>query len=392
MKRTDPSDPPADRPSPPEGYGTSRFAAPLVAALLVALFVASAVFSRPEPLRSPLVGELPPPAELVERAAAGAAPAAEARDSAELDRGRLARGVERLGELGGVRSLLVMHGGRVVADESYAGSGLNRQPVDVKSASKSVLSALVGIAIERGQIDGLDATVEELLPAYARGLDEAKRAITLGDLLAMESGLGSTSGEHYGAWVTTGDWTAAALARPLASEPGSEFTYSTGNSHLVSAILSEATGRTTLELARATLFDPLGVDVAGWQRSPEGYYLGGNSLRIAPRDLATFGRLYLERGRWEGRQLVPAEWIEVSTRRHSEGWPDRYGAYGYLWWLPPDDSWDSFAAIGYGGQFLYIVPELDMLAVVTSTLEGKGAEWDREAFAILREDVFGAAE
>jgi CubicO group peptidase (beta-lactamase class C family) len=285
-----------------------------------------------------------------------------------------------------------MQGDRVVADESFAGSNLNDRPFDVKSASKSVLSALVGIAIERGRIDGLDATVGELLPAYARGLDDARRAITLGDLLAMESGLASTSGEHYGAWVTTDDWTAAALARPFKSEPGSEFTYSTGNSHLVSAILTEATGKSTFELARESLFGPLGIEVAGWERSPEGYYFGGNSLRITPRDLARFGRLYLAKGRWEGRRLVPAEWVEVSTRRHSEGWPERYGAYGYSWWLPPDDPWDSFAAIGYGGQFLYVVPELDMLAVVTSTLEGKGEEWDREAFSILREDVFGAAE
>jgi len=380
-----------DRPSPPEGYGTSRYAGALVAALLVALFLAAAIFSRPEPIHGPLVGELSPPAKRVGAAGPTAAPAA-ATGTRELDRERLARGVERLDELAGLRSVLVMQGDQVVADESFAGSNLNDRPFDVKSASKSVLSALVGIAIERGRIDGLDATVGELLPAYARGLDDAKRAITLGDLLAMESGLASTSGEHYGAWVTTDDWTAAALARPFESEPGSEFTYSTGNSHLVSAILTEATGKSTFELARESLFGPLGIEVAGWERSPEGYYFGGNSLRIAPRDLARVGRLYLAKGRWEGRRLLPAEWVEVSTRRHSEGWPERYGAYGYFWWLPPDDPWDSFAAIGYGGQFLYVVPELDMLAVVTSTLEGKGEEWDREAFSILREDVFGAAE
>jgi CubicO group peptidase (beta-lactamase class C family) len=191
--------------------------------------------------------------------------------------------------------------------------------------------------------------------------------------------------------VTTDDWTAAALARPLEAKPGSVFTYSTGNSHLVSAILTEATGKSTLELAGEALFGPLGVEIAGWDRAPEGYYLGGNSLRIAPRDLARFGRLYLAGGRWQGRQLVSRAWIEVSTRRHSEGWPERYGAYGYFWWLPPDDPWDSFAAIGYGGQLLYVVPELDMLAVVTSTPETKGEQWDREAFTILREDVFGAA-
>jgi CubicO group peptidase (beta-lactamase class C family) len=374
-------------------HAAARLAAPIVAALPAAWLSAAALLSGPALSPGPPAGGEPQGDEPARTASAAAGeglpPAAEV--SRGLDRERLAAGVERIGRLAGVRSLLVMRGGEVVADESFAGADLNRRPHDVKSASKSLLSALVGIALERGLIDGVDATVAELLPRYARRLPAAKRAITLGHLLAMESGLASTSGEHYGAWVTQDDWTAAALARPLESEPGSAFTYSTGNAHLVSAILTEASGRATLELAREALLDPLGIEVAGWERSPEGYYLGGNSLRMTPRDLARFGRLYLQQGRWEGRQLVPRAWIEVSTRRHSEGWPDRYGAYGYFWWLPPGDPWDSFAAIGYGGQLLYAVPELDMLAVVTSTLESKGEEWDREAFTVLRDGIFGAA-
>lgn len=307
-----------------------------------------------------------------------------------LDPVRLARGVERLGRLRGARSLLVVRNGRVVADESFAGSGLNRRPHDVKSASKSLLSALVGIALERDDLPGLEVPVAELLPTYGRGLAGAKRRITLAHLLSMSTGLASTSGEHYGAWVAAGDWTAAALDRPLAAAPGEEFIYSTGNTHLLSAVLTEATGRSTLEFAREVLFEPIGIEVASWQRSPEGFYFGGNNLRMSPRDLARFGQLFLQQGRWDGRQVVPADWVERSTRRHAVGWPDRYGAYGYLWWLP-DDPWGSFAAIGYGGQFLYVVPELRMLAVMTSTVASKGAAWDRQAFEIFRDDVFGAA-
>ena len=123
----------------------------------------------------------------------------------------------------------------------------------------------------------------------------------------------------------------------------------------------------------------------------DGLIVGGNSFEVTPRGLARLGQLYLQDGRWGDRQVVPAEWVERSTRRHAEGWPDRYGAYGWLWWLPPDDPWESFAAVGYGGQLLYVVPELEMLAVITATHEGKGAEWDRETFAILRQEVFGAA-
>lgn len=312
-------------------------------------------------------------------------------ESQGLDPERLARGIERVGALPGARSLLVVRNGRLVAERSFAGGDLNRRPHDIKSASKSLLSALVGIALAEGWIDGLDATVAELLPGYADGLPPEKRGIALAEVLSMSAGLATTSQEHYGAWVSTRDWTRAALARPMTAEPGAEFTYSTGSSHLVSAILTEATGKSVLALARERLTGPLGITIHSWQRSPEGYYFGGNSLRMTPRDLARLGQLYLQEGRWNGRQVVPASWVSESTARHAEGWPHRYGAYGYLWWLPPDDPWDSYAAVGYGGQFLYVVPELRMLLVMTSTIAGKGEAWDREAFAIFREDIFGAA-
>lgn len=312
-------------------------------------------------------------------------------ESVGLDPQRLARGVERVGELSGMRSLLVVRHGRIVAERSFVGSGLNRRPHDVKSASKSLLSALVGIAIERGEIPGVDTTLAELLPEYAEGLPPEKRSIPLGQLLSMSSGLASTSGEHYGAWVSTGDWTRAALARPLVGDAGDAFGYSTGSSHVVSAVLTEATGRTALDYAREHLAGPLGITIHSWQGSPEGYSFGGNSVRMTPRDLARLGQLYLQEGRWNGRQVVPADWVRRSTRRHAEGWPHRYGAYGYLWWLPPNDPWESFAAVGYGGQFLYVVPELDMLLVTTATIESKGEEWDREAFRIFRAGIFSAA-
>ena len=307
-----------------------------------------------------------------------------------LDADRLERGIERLREVG-LRSVLVVRGGEVVAERSFVGRGVNDRPTNVKSASKSLLSALVGIALERGEIESVEQTVAELLPERAEGLAAAKRRITLADLLSMQAGLASTSGPAYGAWVASSDWAAAALERPLEHPPGEEFSYSTGSSHLVAAILTRATGEDLLAYARRHLLDPLGVRVTAWDRAPEGVRFGGNNLSMSPEDLARLGQLYLQGGRWGERQLVPASWVERSTRPHAEGWPDRYGAYGYLWWLPPDDPWDSFAAIGYGGQFLYVVPELDMLVVTTASLESKGEAWDRRAFEILREDVFGAA-
>ena len=320
---------------------------------------------------------------------ASASPAAEGLDPESID-----RGVEQLSSLGGVRTVLVVRHGTIVADRSFGGPGLSREPHNLKSASKSLLSALVGIGLDRGVFGdaGLGATLADLLPDYARGLPEEKRRITLENLLSMEAGLRSTSRERYGPWVAHDDWVAAALAEPMVAEPGTEYHYSTGNTHLVSAILTEATGKSTLELARDWLMRPIGGHVASWDRAPEGYYFGGNNLRMTPRDLARLGQLFLQGGRWDGRQIVPSSWVGTSTARHAKGWPERYGAYGYLWWIPREDPWESYAAIGYGGQFLYVVPELDMLVVVTSTLEGKGADWDREVFRIFREHLFGAAE
>lgn len=303
-----------------------------------------------------------------------------------LDPDHLDRGLDRLMALDGLRSVLVIRDGQIVAER-----GPTSRSTNIKSASKSLLSALVGIALERGEIESLDQTVAELLPEQAANLPEAKRRITLGNLMSMESGLESTSGDAYGAWVASRDWAAAALERPMDGTPGEAFAYSTGSSHLVAAILTRATDEDLLAYARRHLLETLDVTVTAWDRSPEGVRFGGNNLSMSPRDLARLGQLYLQGGRWGDRQIVPEAWVERSTKRHAVGWPHRYGAYGYLWWIPPGASWDWFAAIGYGGQFLVVVPELDMLVVTTATVESKGEEWDARAFEILREDIFGAA-
>lgn len=269
--------------------------------------------------------------------------------------------------------------------ELLAAEGPIDRPRNIMSASKSVLSALVGIAIEEGMLPSLDSTVGELLPETAGALPAAKRRIALRDLLSMRSGLATTSFEHYGAWVAQGDWVAAALARPLVAEPGATFSYSTGNAHIVAAALSRAVGRDLLDWGREVLFDPLEIEVHGWDTAPEGVRFGGNNFRITARDLGTFGRLYAAGGAWRGEQLVPAAWVRESTRPHATGWPERYGSYGYLWWIPPRAPAGAFAAVGFGGQFCYVVPASGIVVVVTSTHESKGEAWDRELLAFLAE-------
>jgi CubicO group peptidase (beta-lactamase class C family) len=289
--------------------------------------------------------------------------------------------VEAIGREPGTRCLLVAHRGELVVERTFAGGGPD-EPVNVKSASKSLLSALIGIAMERGELSGVETPVAELLPgAFSGAGADGKRRIELRHLLTMTAGLESTSGAQYGAWVASPDWVAAALARPLIAAPGAEFIYSTGNSHVLGVILARATGRSLREYAQEHLLGPLGMRVTAWDRDPDGHYLGGNNVSLSPRDLLRFGLLYAHGGRQGERQIVPAAWVAESTRPHSEGWPDRYGAYGYLWWVRPQEG--AFVAVGYGGQFVYVAPEEQVVIVLVSSLDGKGEEWDRRVLPRL---------
>jgi CubicO group peptidase (beta-lactamase class C family) len=251
--------------------------------------------------------------------------------------------------------------------EQYLHGATAAQPANVKSASKSIISALVGIAIAQGRIPGVHATIGELLPSEAQGLDSAKRAITVADLLSMRAGLRSTSFENYGAWVTSRNWVRSALAQPVvaARGDGGPMIYSTGSTHLLSAILARRTGTSTHRFAQQHLAAPLGFTLRPWQADPQGIHFGGNEMRLTPRELLRFGTLYLERGSWNGRQVVPAEWVDSSfVQRTSSPWNGN--GYGYGWWTRTSRGVRVHYAWGYGGQFVFVVPSLELVVVMTS--------------------------
>jgi CubicO group peptidase (beta-lactamase class C family) len=288
--------------------------------------------------------------------------------------------VDEIRSVAEVRSLIVLHNGSTALE--WYRTPADAGPTNIKSASKSVLSALVGIALDRGLIADLDTPVVEPLPAHADLLEApAKRGITLRHLLSMTAGLESTSRQAYGAWVSGDHWLRGALSRPMVSEPGEDFVYSTGSSHTVAAILDRASSPEGLvRWAREVLFDPAGIGPVSWQRAPEGVPFGGNNMSMTPRDLARFGGLWLVGDGAEADRVVPAGWVETATRRHAEGWPDRYGAYGLGWWLP---GGGPFLAVGYGGRFLWVDPEHDSVVVVTSTSAGKDRGWDRRVLDLV---------
>jgi CubicO group peptidase (beta-lactamase class C family) len=260
----------------------------------------------------------------------------------------------------------VARNGTIVAERGYRGHSVTA-PTNIKSVSKSIISALVGIAIEKGGLEGVDQKIAPLLKQdLPPDLDPRLADITIGHLLSMQAGLERTSGANYGRWISSPNWVRAVLARPFVDEPGGSMLYSTGSTHLLSAILTRLTGRSTLALAREWLGPLKGFSIADWERDPQGIYLGGNQMAMSARSLLAFGELYRNSGKTlEGVRLIPTDWIERSwqprTRSRFTG-----DGYGYGWFLRMIAGKEVRYGWGYGGQMLYLVPELELTVVMTS--------------------------
>jgi len=308
------------------------------------------------------------PAALVLAACLAAAPGASGQVSlADASRVSFDEALSAAAELPRLHSLLVSrHGGLVL--ERYFNGRRATTLANIKSASKSFISALVGIAISRGQIPGVQSPVAAFLSDQFSSADDPRRQITIEDLLTMRSGLESTSNRNYGAWVTSRNWVRHALSRPLLGEPGAGMRYSTGNTHVLSAILTRATGRSTWQFAQDALAKPLGFSLPQWPRDPQGIYFGGNDMLMTPRQMVAFGELYLNRGRAAGVELIPEAWIQASwVPRGRSDFSEQL--YGYGWWIREIAGQQAYYAWGYGGQFIYVIPALDLVVVSTSSAD-----------------------
>jgi CubicO group peptidase (beta-lactamase class C family) len=287
-----------------------------------------------------------------------------------------------------LRAVLVIVGGRPLVERYYDSSA--EAASGVFSVTKSVMSILVGIALDEGELGGLDQTLSELLPDYAAMMTPEVAGITLRQVLTMTAGLPEDSpGSDPLPFETAEDWIAAIASGGLGQPPGAGFAYASAGSHLLSAILAEATGRSVLDYARDKLFDPLGIDSEpaaeplavvenvpvyeaasfAWPIDPQGLHLGYTLLKISAPDMAKLGQLMLDDGRWDGDQIVSTQWVAESTRAqvptgHGFGGDD----YGYHWWVTTTDGHDAFAAVGFGGQLIEVVPDLDLVVVVSCTV------------------------
>ena len=267
-----------------------------------------------------------------------------------------------------LHSLVVSHRGTTTF-EYYAKGYSATRPANIKSASKSILTALVGVAIEQKLIAGVKEPIVRWFPELRRDPDKRKQAITIEDLLTMRSGLASTSGGDYGRWVSSRNWVRYALERPMVSEPGTSMEYSTGTSHILSAILTKATKTSTHQYANRVLAGPLGFSLARWTRDPQGIYFGGNEMLMTPRQMIAVGEMWLNGGKARGQQVVPAGWVDTSCvpRTRSRWDPDR--EYGYGWWSQQFGGRRACFAWGFGGQYIMVFRDLDLVVVITSATD-----------------------
>jgi CubicO group peptidase (beta-lactamase class C family) len=289
--------------------------------------------------------------------------------------------------------LLISIEGELV-EERYFNGARPSHTANLKSASKSVLSALVGIAFDRGYLKSVQDSIEKFFPEHLKSADDPKKkTITVEQLLSMRSGLESTSNVNYGRWVQSGNWVRHVLGRPLIDEPGGRMIYSTGNSHLLSALLTKATKMSTFEFARRYLADPLGMPIPPWLRDPQGIYLGGNEMHWTPRGMLAFGELYLNGGRAGKKQIVSETWIKESLKpRTRSHWSGR--EYGYGWWIDSVGGHATYYAWGHGGQFIFVVPTLKLVVVTTSIPSpGDGRREHQHAiYDLMEQEIVPAAE
>ncbi len=270
-----------------------------------------------------------------------------------------------------IDSVLVVRNGYIVLDAySYPRDAADRH--NIYSCSKSVTSALVGIAIDKGFIKSVQEPVLGFFPNHtARNLDTDKQAMTLEHVLTMTTGLECRDSYRY-KWTglqqlrDSADWVQFMIDLSMAQQPGTHFEYCNGATFLLSAIIQQKTGLDALSFAEAHLFGPLGISGVSWPSNPQGITVGYGKIYMRPRDMAKFGYLYLNNGLWEDKQIISARWIKDSTRKHAstKGPMD----YGYQWWTMGSGA---YTALGYYGQFIIVVPHKNIVAVFTGNLAQK---------------------
>jgi CubicO group peptidase (beta-lactamase class C family) len=287
--------------------------------------------------------------------------------------------------------VLVVKNGHLVA-ERYFNSGSVDQKARLQSVTKSVTSALVGIALDRGCLSSVDQKLLDLFPEVAGQItDPRKDQITIREMLQMRAGYPSEE-SHPDLWagLLSGRYVPLIEAFPLVTDPGTAFHYSNLTSNWLGIIVDRACGMHLKEYAVENLFTPLGIEPGEWGTDWDGHNNGCGDLHLTARDAAKFGQLYLDGGTYEGDQIVPADWVRDSLQTYTEDAWDNIGrfrdiGYGYQWWSARAGDHQVNFAWGHGGQLIVLVDEFDLVVVTTSDpfwLQHDGESWKHEKATI----------
>ena len=286
-----------------------------------------------------------------------------------LDAGMLSQALDEVRGKSYYYSFLIIRNGFLVTEEYYNGRDADTRD-NVYSATKSYISALIGIAIDKGYIESLDSKLFDFFPEHVGDdTDPRKLEITIRHLLTMRSGFADESRITWDVVRYAYDQIGGILSSELLFDPGTAFLYSSHGAHLLSGIITRATGMSTFAFADAFLFHPMGVGAVAWAVDESGIYSGGASMYLTPRDMARFGYLYLKNGMLDGHQIVRSDWVGESAVNH-RGYAQPWGemddvGYGYLFWTGRFDEYPLYFASGYGGQWILVVPDLEMVVVAT---------------------------
>jgi CubicO group peptidase (beta-lactamase class C family) len=294
-------------------------------------------------------------------------------------------------ELERLYGLLVVKNGHLIA-EGYFNEGSVEQKARLQSATKSVTSALVGIALDQGCLSSVEQKMLDFFPEVAGQItDPKKEQITIGDMLQMRAGF-PWEESHPALWdgLLSGHYLPLIEKFPLTADPGTEFQYSNLTSNWLGIIVDRACGTNLKSYAEESLFLPLGVEVGEWGTDWEGHNNGCGDLHLTARDMAKFGLLYLDDGEYEGNQIIPTDWVHDSLQTYSEDAWDNVGRFhdigsGYHWWSARAGEHRVNFAWGHGGQLIVLVDDLDLVVVTTADpfyLQHDDQSWKHEKATI----------